>query len=222
MEIKTDVNGYVSIAPKMQDFGWKTYGENASANINSGIEIRYTINGETPGRNAKLYTEPWLLEKGTLRAAAFSKTETGSTAIANIGIPKKDWTLIAASSERKPHSATNAFDADAKTFWSSDNTGAAQEIIIDLGRNYVLRGFAYTPQTLNKEGMMQKGIISVSEDGKNWKEAAGFQFGNLINDPVKRDFFFQQRMTGRFVKIASLEIAANGNNLAIAELDFYE
>ncbi|MBS1744798.1 MAG: discoidin domain-containing protein, partial [Bacteroidetes bacterium] len=222
LEICTDINGLVSITPKLQDFDWNTYGENAAANINSGIEIRYTTDGTLPNRNSKLYTQPLQLTGGNIQAAAFSKTAIGSIVKAQIGIAKKNWQLVTVSSEKKRHPGKMAFDADAKTFWSSDTTGKKQEIVIDLGDRYQLRGFAYTPQTINKEGMMQKGVFYISDDGKSWKPAGDFQFGNLINDPTKRDFFLPQKMIARFVKIAATEIAANGNTLSIAELDFFE
>ncbi|MBS1577291.1 MAG: alpha-L-fucosidase [Bacteroidetes bacterium] len=222
LEINTDFNGFVSITPKIQDFNWKTYGENAAANINSGIEIRYTTDGTLPDKYAKLYTAPLQLSNGVLKAAAFSKTEMGSIVTAQIGIPKKDWKLVTVSSEQNTHTGISAFDANPKTFWQSNATGSRQYIIIDLNKNYHLKGFAYTPQTANKEGMMQKGVVSVSTDGKNWIQVGSFQFGNLINDPTKRNFFFQQNIDARFVKIEATEIANNGNSLSIAEIDFYE
>lgn len=82
-----------------------------------------------------------------------------------------------------------------------------------------MNGFAYTPQTRNSEGMMAKGILKVSDDGKNWKGVESFEFGNLINDPTKRYHYFKKPVSARYVRIEATEIAANGKVVAIAELD---
>lgn len=48
-----------------------------------------------------------------------------------------------ASSARHP--AEDASDANAESYWLSEETGAAQFISIDLGREYELSSFSYTP-----------------------------------------------------------------------------
>ena len=66
---------------------------------------------------------------------------------------------------------------------------------------------------------MEKGVFYISADGKSWKKAEDFEFGNLINDPTKRQHYFQQPVSARFVKIEATRIAAGGQVVAIAELD---
>lgn len=67
--------------------------------------------------------------------------------------------------------------------------------------------------------MMAKGVLKISDDGKNWKEVEAFEFGNLINDPSKRYHYFKSPVTARYVRIEATEIAANGKVVAVAEFD---
>ncbi|MCH5716131.1 discoidin domain-containing protein [Niabella hibiscisoli] len=220
LQIAQDINGRVSIVPQQHNFNWNHSGENAAANINSGIEIRYTTNGSNPGKSSPLYTKPFEMDKGEVKAAAFSKTEMGSITTESIGIAKKEWNVVASSSEAARHKAALSFDGNSKTYWLSEANGATQHITIDLGKTYSLKGFAYTPPVTHDKGMMEKGIIQASADGQTWTTISNFEFGNLINDPTKRRHNFPKMVSAKYIKIESKEIAGKGNALAIAELDF--
>lgn len=222
LQITSTIDGMVSITPQQHVFNWNPNGENASANINKGIEIRYTTDGSNPARGSLLYTQPFEMLKGTVKAAAFSKTEMGSITSELIGIAKKGWHLISSSSETPKHKAVLAFDGNPKTYWLSEATGQDHSITIDLGKNYALKGLAYTPQSFNDKGMMEKGIIQASTDGTTWTTITNFEFGNLINDPTKRRHNFTAPVSTRYIKIESKSIAGKGEVLAIAELDFFE
>ncbi len=80
---------------------------------------------------------------------------------------------------------------------------------------------AYTPQTVYNGGMMSKGLIETSTDGKNWIKADTFDFGNLINDPSKRMHYLKQTITARYIRITASEITGQDQSLTIAELDFF-
>ena len=69
---------------------------------------------------------------------------------------------------------------------------------------------------------MAKGKVEVSDDGINWQPAGDFEFGNLINDPSKRKYFFERVIEAKYMKITSTETAANDKTVTIAELDFFE
>ena len=214
-----DVNGLVTIEPKLQDFGWNPHGQNAAGNLNAGYKIYYTTDGKEPDETASEYKEPVKMDRGELKAVAILKGEKGAVHSERLGLTKKDWKLVGKSSETDRNPATAAFDAKSRTYWRSQEGKCPFYIAIDLGAAQTLNGFAYTPQTRNSEGMMAKGVIKVSDDGKNWKEAERFEFGNLINDPTKRYHYFKNPVTARYVRIEATEIAANGKVVAIAELD---
>ena len=69
--------------------------------------------------------------------------------------------------------------------------------------------------------MMAKGVIKVSQNGRNWQSVESFDFGNLINDPSKRYHRFNKAVKGRYVRIETSEIANNGKSIAIAEIDLF-
>ena len=128
--------------------------------------------------------------------------------------------MTACSSEADRHGVQLACDENPQTYWKS-LPGGSHSITIDLGRKEVLSGFSYTPQQENQEGMMAKGIVLTSTDGKKWREAGIFEFGNLINDPTKRSFYFSKRQKARYVKIETEETAGGSDVVAVAELDFF-
>lgn len=217
LEVKADKEGLVSIAPKQHVFNWNPHGENASANINSGVTIRYTTDGSVPNAESKVYEGPFPAEKGVIKAAAFVSGLVGSVTSEPVAISKKDFNVVEASSEKGRYKAANAIDANSSSFWMSDTTQNNPFITLDLGKQYRLKGFAYTPQTYHSKGMLDKGNLLGSKDGKDWVAITNIQLGNLINDPSKRTVFFENQDAFRYIKVRG-----TGNSLSIAELDFYE
>ena len=126
---------------------------------------------------------------------------------------------MVANHEAEGHAGTMAFDEDAKTFWKSTKRGS-HHLTIDLGEEVSLKGFVYTPQTTNADGMIEEGIIKTSHDGKSWKWSEPFKFGNLINDPTPRTHYFHAPATARYIRIESRVIAGGKDGAAIAEIDF--
>ncbi|MGV3764461.1 alpha-L-fucosidase [Parapedobacter sp.] len=213
-------DGTVSIAPKQADFNWKPHGENAAGNLNAGFEIFYTLDGTTPNHTSQKYEGPFKATRGELKAISIHHDEVSPVHSERLGIVKENWAVRAVSSERKNHGAPLAIDADPRTFWQSENDEAPHFIAIDLGAEYTVNGMAYTPQTAHSEGMMAKGIIQASADGRTWKTVEAFEFGNLINDPTERTHYFKKPIVTRYIRVESLEIAGKGEAVAISELDF--
>ncbi|MBJ6368779.1 alpha-L-fucosidase [Snuella sedimenti] len=222
LTISRDAEGKLNIAPKKHDFGWKPHGEDAVSNLNAGYEIRYTIDGSTPTKTSKLFKTPETIASTEVKAVAIDKEEVGSVASRVFGILKTDWKIVGTDSGADKHPGTHAFDENPNTYWQSEAKGKTHYIAIDLGRSYNLKGFAYTPQTRHVDGMIEQGIVKVSQDGKQWKTVETFEFGNLINDPVRRNHYFKNTAEGRFIRIESKTIAGGKQTAAIAELDVFE
>jgi len=215
-----DINGLLTISPKSHEFGWKPHGENATANLNKGTEIYYTTNGTEPTVSSKKYTGPVSVSGGKIKALSIADKEKGPVATETFGIVKKDWKLLDTDSVTNDHAKNMAFDANSQTYWLA---GANKhQIAIDLGREHNLTGFVYTPPQQFADGMMEKSIIQISNDGKNWQTVENVAFGNLVNDPTPRTHYFTKMLTTRYVRVQATSIAANKKNLAIAELDFLE
>ncbi|ETN95142.1 alpha-L-fucosidase [Zhouia amylolytica] len=219
LTISRTIDGQVTITPKKDGFSWKPHGENVQENINSNLEIRYTTDGSDPNRSSDVYDKAFDLPFGEVKAVAFAKDQQGDVTSEIFGIIKSGWKITEVDSEEEKHASDKSIDASAATYWKSKKGSASHFIIVDLGKEEEFNGFAYTPQQENAEGMLEKGVFSVSKDGKNWQQVSAFEFGNLINDPVTRRFNFKNPAVGRYIKIQSTRIAGGDSSLAIAELD---
>lgn len=215
-------DGTVTIAPAPQDFGWKSHGENATANLTAGCRIYYTMDGSEPSVSSEEYTLP-LKPDGpcVLKAVAVLHGEKGAVAEERLGYAKSGWKLLGCSSQESGHPASAAFDADPGTFWSSGKGGFPHTIALDLGEERTVSGFAYTPQTAGPDGMMSSGCVEVSHDGKAWKKAAAFEFGNLVNDPSRRYCYFQSSVQARYIRVRATAAEAGSRSMAVSEIDIF-
>lgn len=222
LEVSRNKNGKVAIRPLQGEFGWKPHGENTTENLYKEMDIFYTTDGSEPTAGSSKYTGPFELSKGEVKAAAIINKEKGATVAKVLGIAKNDWKIVDADGESSRNKAALAIDENRQTWWQSKEAASGHFITIDLGKVYKQVAFAYTPQKQNGQGMMAKGTIEVSNDGKTWQNAGHFEFGNLINDPSTRKYFFKEPVAGRYVRITATEIAGGDKTLSIAELDFFE
>ncbi|MFI3314679.1 MAG: alpha-L-fucosidase [Rikenellaceae bacterium] len=216
--VSSDINGVITIKPFVQEFGWKPHGQ-GNEELNKGVQIYYTTDGSEPNEQSNLYTSPIECGNVMLKCVAIMNGERGAVTSQQTGIAKKDWKIVSVSSQNSNHKATNSFDGSEGSYWMSKE-GSNHSITVDLGNKHTLKGFAYTPQTNNSDGMMAKGVIKVSSDGRNWINGGNFDFGNLINDPSKRYFYFSNAIPNcKFVKIEITEIAKGDKVVTIAEID---
>lgn len=223
LSIARNEKGTVSIQPKKQEFAWHYWipdGDNITKNLSAGYEIRYTTDGSEPNKNSKLYSKPFALEHGDVKAVAIDKDMVGSVASSTLGIKKSQWKIHANDSYMDKHPGEQSFDENPSTYWLSKESSKLHYIALSLGEEQTLTGFLYTPQTENSNGMIEEGTISISSNGKNWKKVEDFKFGNLINDPTQRRHDFKKPITTKYIKIESKAIAGGGKVAAIAELDF--
>lgn len=220
---KRDLEGFLSIVPYEHTFGWKPHGEDALKNMQANYQIHFTQDGTEPTIHSPIYTDAFRPTGKAVKAVAFDTQQTkGAVAEKNVGIVKRAWKIIDVSSSVDKHNAELLGDENVSTYWQSKETGKEQYVSLDLGKEHVLSSFSYTPQTSHSRGMLEKGRIKVSEDGKVWKDLETFEFGNLINDPSTRTHRFSRAVKTRYVRVESIYIAGDGKTLAIAELDFFE
>lgn len=217
---KRSLDGQVTIQVKESDFGWKRHGENSAGNLNAGYSIYYTTDGTAPTKNSESYQGAFTADNQEVQAVSVLNGKTGPVLQERFGYIKKDW-KAEASSEAEQHSAALAADENPNTFWLSGNGDQDRTLTIDLGAVKTIRGFAYTPQNRNAEGMIERGTVWVSQDKQNWKKVEDFMFGNLINDPTKRSCTFKNTTEARYFKIQMTEGANRSEKAAVAEVDIF-
>lgn len=221
LQLVRDIDGLLTISATQHEFGWKPHGQNATENLGNGTQIYYTTNGTEPTQASQKYTAPFSIANAEVKAIAIAHKDKGSIATSTFGLIKSGWKLLDESSKANPKNAgAMAFDAKVQTYWLSKADDAQAKITIDLGAEQHLTAFVYTPPKEFLGGMMEKGLLQISNDGKNWETVAQFEFGNLINDPTARTHYFKKAVTARYVQIQATTIAGNKKSLAIAELDF--
>ncbi|MDE7152127.1 MAG: alpha-L-fucosidase [Candidatus Amulumruptor sp.] len=212
------LDGKVTLAPATDGFRWNR--SNTAPVFPEGTQVRYTTDGSEPTASSALYTAPFTMADGVMKARAFLNGESGPVLDTRFGHIKKGWKVIGATSSADGHSPQAAIDANPSTYWSSDNEADAA-IAIDLGAPVAINGVIYTPQTSNGQGMIAKGRIEVSDNGRDWREAGVWDLGNLINDPTPREYRLPKAVNARYIRVTSVETAGNSPVASIAEFDIF-
>ena len=185
------------------------------------LEILYTLDGTEPTKDGKRYSNPIPVENPLILKAVTRDPETGQQSqVINqrIDIPKKDWKVLSVSSGNLD-SAVKLIDENPETFWISDNeVSDIQEIKIDLGNPYILKGFTYWPnQERYPQGIITSYEFLSSNDGKNWTLNASGEFGNIVNNRIEQVIKFTP-VNGRYIKLRALNTADEGLQASVAEL----
>ncbi|MCK5776621.1 MAG: discoidin domain-containing protein, partial [Bacteroidales bacterium] len=186
-----------------------------------GIEIYYTLDGSLPTPSAKKYIKPFLLnEPTTVMAMAYDVDTKKQTQIVTkrFDISKKDWKVIKITSGDILRS-NRMIDDNIKTFWSTDkDSKAKQEVLIDLGKAYHLKGFTYIPmQERNIRGVITHYEFYVSMHNRKWKKVSTGEFGNIWNNPIDQKVEFNPTKA-RYIKLKTVKIHGGGNVASFAEI----
>lgn len=81
----------MTIERLQQEFNWKAHGEDIAGNLNAGFKIYYTTDGTEPDANSSLYTDPFKMEKGELKAVAVLNRQKGAVHSELFGLIKQGW-----------------------------------------------------------------------------------------------------------------------------------
>ena len=184
-------------------------------------QIHYTTDGTEPDEASPLYTVPFALENGEVKAVSFLHGRKGSVSRERLGFVKKDWKVLDVSGEAAEHPASAAIDEQADTYWVSDGQALPYVFALDLGQEEELTGFAYTPQKKDAKGLIAAGRFEISTDGKAWKKVEDFTFGNLVNDPTKRYHYFKKAVKARYIRLVATEVTSGADFATMAELDIF-
>lgn len=192
--LSRDVNGLVSIFSPEQ-----------------GVNLYYTTDGSAPTHHSTLYSQPFTGEKVNIKAIAIdpSSGETGPIASVSYDLIKKDWQIIG---NPQNHSA---IDDDINTVYTVQ---IPSDLIIDLGKEYLITGATYIPDQSHWPKMPVTDYeLYVSQDGKNWNSPVAYgEFSNIKNSPTERTLSCKEQK-GRYLRLKMLKAADNVNEAGIAE-----
>ena len=177
----------------------KTDGTVELVSPDSGLEIFYSLDGSTPGKESLKYEDPIpVTEALTLMAASFDPVsgEISEPIRVDLDLPKGDWKPLEADAEK-------AIDENSGSFWTSP----IGLLSLDLGSNIDLKGFSYLPmQDRYPSGFISNYSVEISADGKSWKEIAAGEFSNIVNSPIEQQVRFES-ISARFIRLKAVKTA---------------
>ena len=187
----------------------KTDGTVELVSPDSGLEIFYSLDGSTPGKESQKYESPIaVIEALTLMAASFDpgSGEMSEPVRIDLDLPKGNWKPLEADAEK-------AIDENMGSFWTSP----AGELSIDLGESIDLKGFTFLPmQARYPSGIITNYSVEISQDGKTWKEIASGEFSNIVNSPIEQQVRFES-VSARFIRLKAVK-TADGNPATFGEI----
>jgi lysophospholipase L1-like esterase len=194
-----------------------------SLGAGSGISDRTTLN---PGivHFDRAGTFPLTLTVTDALGASSSVTRT-VTVTGGQALAKTNWTLRFVDSQETGYAATNAFDSNPNTLWTTEWVAAEppppHEIQIDLGptpRDVV--GFRYLPrQDEFTTGNIGRYEFYVSADGTNW--GAAVATGTFSHDSTEKTVTFPFK-SGRYIRLRALSEVDAFPYTVVAELTVLE
>lgn len=142
----------------------------------------------------------------------------------NIPMPikKKQWKLVSADSEAAPdYAAQKAFDNNPQTFWHTQfeptEPPFPHQITVDMGKEYMLHNFEYTPRQGSSHPRIKAFQLLISTDGKNWSVA--ISKSTLKDSEAIQDFTIDNKKA-RYFKFKGLS-GYTRNAASVGELSFY-
>ena len=220
VNISRNKKGVVSLSLDKGNFSWKSY---ASEIHQNDIEIYYTLNGESPNKTSSLkYNKPFKLKNGGwLKTLAIKDEILGPISELNFGLSSDKCKIKIVKSARSEVGSfySNLIDNNSSTSWFSANN-LPQSLTYDMKMVKNFSGFIWIPalNSDNTKGLINLGIIEVSNNGESWKEVDTFKFGNIINDPSMRIHYLEDIIKCRYIRITALEGAGDIKIFGASEL----
>jgi alpha-L-fucosidase len=185
------------------------------------VTVYYTLDGSDPTSASQKYTAPFTIEKpAILKVMAVDSEDNRQTEIITkpLDIPKRDWKVISVTSGKKEETR-KLMDEEPTTFWATDEgVTTPQEIVIDLGQAYSLKGFTYWPiQERYPFGIIPNYEFAVSTDNRNWRTVAQGEFGNISNSPVEQTIMFTP-VQGRYIKLKGVKVKGSDFRTSFGEI----
>lgn len=127
-------------------------------------------------------------------------------------VPTNRWKIVSPNGVNK-----NIFDGEVKSSWKGEEL---LPIEIDMGGEYTVNGFYYTPiQETDKSGTIFNYKFYVSTNGKDWSECPTTgEFSNIKNNPVTQYVHFDKSTKARYFKLLPVNEIDGNSIISIAEI----
>jgi beta-galactosidase len=185
-------------------------------------DIRFTLNGKIPTRTSEPFLGDFIYTKGgTVTAQHFGNGLIPSgIAKAEFGLSKGGWSILRASSEFPGEEASNAIDGNPNTYWhsdwSDDRLEHPHELIIDFGREFLVKNVVYTPRQGMVNGRVGNYQIFLSMDGEHWGEpVSSGRFENSSKDQIIE---LDQPIDAQYLKFIALDEVTGAKYTSIGEI----
>lgn len=174
------------------------------------------------GETYQSYTAPFLLNNGG-RVMTYCTADgllQSMVSIFEFGVfvNRAAWKVVSYDSQHAGNEASKAIDGNFNTFWHTEWNGTPvqfpHQLVIDMGKTYMVTGFTYTGRGDGSEnGMIKDYEVYVSSNQYIWGQSAAK--GTFAKTSSTQKVNFAQPVEGRYLMLtAKSEI--NGNNYASA------
>ncbi|MBT8302089.1 MAG: alpha-L-fucosidase [Maribacter sp.] len=185
------------------------------------VEVHYTLDGSEPNTSSVKYEKPFLVNNPTtIKTMSFDPQSEEQTGVSStyFDISKKDWEVVHTTTGSM-FEASKLIDDDPTTFWATDEgVKTIQEVVIDLGKTYMLKGFTYWPmQERYPFGIITNFEFYVSEDDINWERVVRGEFANIVNSRVEQKVGFKTTKA-RYIKLRGIKVAGEDYRTSFAEI----
>ena len=185
------------------------------------VAVHYTLDGNEPSSSSAKYEKPFIINTPTtIKAISFDPLNKEQTEIsrANFDISKKDWEVVHTTTGNM-FEASKLIDDDPKTFWATDEgVTTIQEVVIDLGKTYTLKGFTYLPiQERYPFGIITNFEFYVSPDYISWERVVRGEFSNIVNSRIAQKVGFKTT-NARYIKLRGIKVTGEDYRTSFAEI----
>jgi len=205
---------------------------------NSGLTVRYTIDGSEPDRNSRPYAGPFAYTQGgTIKAFGYVENEEGAeipSVSATFGIDRSGWSVVDVSldspfTNNGVAGVEKLLNDEPETYWHTYHTDKAEsapphEVVLDMGRVVNVQAFTFQPRIGEgiPSGIPDKFEFHLSQDGESWTLAAAGEFANIKASPGMQLVSLPEPLLGRYLRFVALHVIDDGNYVAVAGLGVVE
>lgn len=185
------------------------------------VEVYYTLDGSEPSITSTKYERPFRVNTPkTLKYFAYDPISKNRTAVSKqkYDIAKTDWKIVHTTTGNMIE-ATKLMDEDPDTYWATDKgVTTIQEVVIDLGKTYSLKGFTYGPmQERYPFGIITNYEFYVSTDNRKWDRVVRGEFANIVNSRIEQKIRFKPTW-GRYIKLRGIKVAGEDYQTSFGEI----